>query len=96
LAEVTTREALTLAQANMEAYHAAYRLADRSLAEARRTYRLATIDYLQFLNTEIAFFQAEVAYEQSKYDTVNAAALYCVAAGIPLKNLFAILGVKKS
>jgi outer membrane protein TolC len=96
LSEVTTREALKLAQSNLEAYREAYRIAGQSLAEARRTYRLATIDYVQFLTTEAAFFQTEVSYEQSKFDLINAAAQYCVAAGIPLKQLYQILGVKKS
>jgi outer membrane protein TolC/DNA-binding MarR family transcriptional regulator len=96
LSEITAREALGVARSNLAAYQQAYHLAGESLAEARRTYRLATIDYLQFLTTEASFFQVEIAYEQSKYDTIDAAARYCVAAGIPLKQLFEILGVKKS
>jgi outer membrane protein TolC len=94
LGEIVAHENLVLAQANMASYLSAYRIAGKSLAEARRQYRLATIDYTQFLATEAAYFTAEVSYEQSKYNTINAAAQYCVAAGIPLAHLFQILGVK--
>lgn len=95
-AEVTAREALLLAQANLKAYRDAYVLGAKSLKEAIRTYRLATIDYTQFLSTEQSFFSAEVSYEQAKYNTINSAAQYCAAAGIPLKYLIELLGVKKS
>ena len=95
-AQVTNRANLVLAESNMAAYLEAYRLAGKSLAEARRQYRLATIDYVQFLTTEQAFFTAEVAYETAKYTTINAGAQYCVSTGIDIKNLIQILGASKS
>jgi outer membrane protein len=62
-------------------------LADQSLAEAKRNYRLATIDFLQFLTVQQSTLQADQSLNQIKYNNLVAMANYFVAIGQPLSIL---------
>lgn len=65
----------------------AYRLAAASLREAERTFRLGTVDYLQYLQVQQAYYQAITALNQAKYSYISNLVKYFVATGLPMDQL---------
>lgn len=65
----------------------AYRLAESSLREAERTFRLGIVDYLQFLTVQQAYYQAITALNQAKYNYISNLVQYFVSTGLPLSQL---------
>ena len=94
LAQVQSLKALQSAGASLVSSEEAADLADQSMAEARRNFRLATIDFLQFLTVEKSTLQADSSLNQIKYNNIVAFANYFIATGQPLSNLVDMLQEK--
>ncbi len=92
LSQVQSLKTLQSAGASLESAEEAASLADQSMAEARRNYRLATIDFLQFLTVEKSTLEADKSLNKIKQDNIEAFANYFVATGQPLNVLVEILG----
>jgi HAE1 family hydrophobic/amphiphilic exporter-1 len=90
-AQVQAREALQVARRKIEISTKAQELAKASLEEAKRNYRLATIDFLQFLQVQQAFAEAENALDQARFEYLQALAQSAKAMGISLPSLVNLL-----
>jgi outer membrane protein TolC len=66
-------------------------LAEQSQNEAHRNYKLATIDFLQFLSVEQSALQAKTSLDQLKFQSIIAYSNYFVASGQPLSVLVDLL-----
>lgn len=73
----------------------AAQLAEQSMTEARRSYRLATIDFVQFLTVQKSALDAYNALDKIKFDNIVALSKYFVATGQPLSVLIDLLEEKK-
>ena len=91
LDQVKAREALQVAQRKIEVSSKAQELAKLSLEEAKRNYRLATIDLLQFLQVQQAYSEAENALDQARFEYLQALAQSAKAMGIDVAALVEIL-----
>lgn len=91
LQQVTNRKQLESARQSIVFGEEALRLAIASSNEAKRNYRLATIDFLQFLQVEQAYVQAEQSLNLLKYNYIVALGSYYVASGQELDGLVALL-----
>jgi outer membrane protein TolC len=85
--EAKALKELSAAHAVIDASRTAFGLARESVKEAQKNFRLATIDYLQFLTVQQNFLNAEIAKNQAEYSYVQALSNYMVAAGHPLTKL---------
>lgn len=91
LNQVTSLRNLQTAEASLDSAATAASLAEQSQNEAHRNYKLATIDFLQFLTVEQAALQAKTALDQLKYQSILAYSNYFMASGQPLSVLVDIL-----
>jgi HAE1 family hydrophobic/amphiphilic exporter-1 len=91
LERVRSQQTLKLTRQNLDSSERAWELSKASLEEARRNYRLATIDLLQFLQVQQAFQDAQQALEQARFDHLQALARTCRAVGISPTRLVEIL-----
>ena len=89
--QVQTRESLQVARRKIDISTKAQELAQASLNEAKRNYRLATIDFLQFLQVQQAFAEAENALDQARFEYIQALAQCARAMGISLPSLVKLL-----
>jgi HAE1 family hydrophobic/amphiphilic exporter-1 len=87
LERVRSQETLRMTRKNLESSERAWGLSKESLDEARRNYRLATIDILQLLQVQQAFQDAQQAREQARFDHLQALARMCRAVGVSLTRL---------
>lgn len=87
LNQVSARKNLETAEQSIIEGREALRLAVASSDEARRMFKLATIDFLQLLTIEQAYVQAEQAFNTYKYNYVAALATYYVNSGQDLGAL---------
>ena len=87
LAQVQSLKSLQSAGASLVSAEEAAKLADQSIAEVRRQYRLGTIDFVQFLTVEQSALQAYSSLDQIKYNNIVAFGQYFVATGQPLSIL---------
>jgi outer membrane protein TolC len=71
---------------------AAYELADQSVKEAKRQYKLAAIDYVQFLTTEQKMIDSELALDQARFEYLSLLTKYFRAYGYPPEVLVDSLG----
>lgn len=62
-------------------------LAKAAVDEAKKNYRLATIDYLQLLQAEENLLKAELSFEQAKYDYIQLLGNYFSVNGYPIDLL---------
>lgn len=95
LAQVQSLKTLQSTGASLLSAEEAAELADQSMVEARRNYRLSTIDFLQFLTVQQSSLQAGSALETVRYDNVVALSKYFVATGQPLSVLVDLLQENK-
>ena len=91
LNQVTSLRNLQTSETSMVSAVQAAELAEESQKEANRNYRLATIDFLQFLTVEQASLQSKTTLDQLKYQSIVAYSNYFVASGQPLSILVDIL-----
>lgn len=94
LNQVTSLRNLETAEASLVSAALAAGLAQESQKEASRNYRLATIDFLQFLSVEQAALQAKTALDQLKYKSIIAYTNYFVASGQSMSILVDLLSVE--
>ncbi len=95
LAQLTARKTLESSEASLGSAEEASTLARESVAEARRNYRLATIDFLVFLTVQTSQFTADQSFFQTEYNTILAMTNYFVASGQSLTGLIDLLLEKK-
>jgi outer membrane protein len=91
LNQVQSLKSLQSTGASLVSAEEAADLADQSMAEARRNYRLATIDFVQFLTVEQNMLQADSSLDNIRYQNIAAFANYFVATGQPLSTLIDLL-----
>lgn len=91
LQQVTSRKNLESALQTIISGTDALKLAIASSDEARRQYRLATIDFVALLNVENSYVQAESSLNGYKYNYIVALANYYVASGQQLGGLVDLL-----
>ncbi|MFN7684675.1 MAG: efflux RND transporter permease subunit [Oligoflexia bacterium] len=91
LERVRSQQTLEMTRTNLESSQRAWDLSKQSLEEARRNYRLATIDLLQLLQVQQAFQDAQQSLEQARFDHLQALARTCRAVGIPVSRLVGAL-----
>lgn len=95
LRQVQSLKALESTEASLLSSGEAAHLADLAMAEANRNYRLANIDFLQFLSVEQSSLQAYSALENIEYSNLVAFTNYFVATGHNLSILVDILEGRK-
>jgi len=66
-------------------------LANQSVREAQRNYRLSTIDYLVFLTVQQSLLDALVSYQTAELTYITSIANYMVATGHPVNELVKVL-----
>ncbi len=91
LQQVSNRKSLETAQASIKSGVDALELAKASSAEANRSYRLATIDFVNFLTVQQSLVEAESSLNQFKYNYLVALVKYFVASGQSLSDLLDLL-----
>lgn len=87
LAQVRSRESLALSQASIKSSALAFDLAGKAMAEARRDFRLSTIDFLKYLSVQTSYLNAQTALDQSRYNYLVSLVDYFTATGLPLQKL---------
>ncbi len=92
LDKVTAQQQLDVAIETSASSKQALDLANESLAEARREYRLGTIDYQQLLGNQQSQLAADLSFAQSRYDYLQNLAHYYVAFGYDLGRLVQEMG----
>jgi outer membrane protein TolC len=86
---------LETADAVLKSSEVARQLANQSLEEAKRNYRVKSINPLQFLTSQQNYLDAESAYHQAKFNHVVAVSRYAVAMGIPMATIIEALESQK-
>lgn len=76
-----SQDNLKLARQKVESSERALEISNASLDEARRNYRLATIDFLQFLQVQQAHLDAQLSLDQARFDHLQALAKTTRAVG---------------
>ncbi len=85
--QISAQKHLELAEQSAKSSQEAFELANASLNEAKRSFNYATIDFMQFLTVQQAYFEAESSLNQAKFDYIDAAANYYLATGLPIGDL---------
>lgn len=93
--QIQARKTLESADANLASAEEASKLANDSINEARRNFRLATIDFIVYLNVQNSSLTADSQLYQIKYDNISAVANYFVASGQSISTLVEMLEEKK-
>lgn len=91
LQQVTSRKQVETARDDVAAGEEALKLAKQSSEEAIRQYRLATIDFLNFLTIQTSYVQAEQSLNTYKYNYLVALANYYSASGQNMGHLVSLL-----
>jgi outer membrane protein len=91
VSQIQTERDLQVAQTTLETSKLAAMYGRESLKEAQRTYRLQTINYLQYQSSAQAYLTSETGYFQAKYNYIIALAKYFNAIGVPPSELVAKL-----
>jgi outer membrane protein len=93
--QIQARKTLESADANLASAEEASKLANDSINEARRNFRLATIDFIVYLNVQNSSLTADSQLYQIKFDNISAVANYFVASGQSISTLVDMLEEKK-
>ena len=94
LSQVESLKTLESNTVSLVAAQEAAQLADQAMTEARRNYRLTTIDFMQFLTVEQSALEANSSLDTIKYNNIVALTVYFVATGQPLSTLVDMLQEK--
>jgi len=78
---------LKAAEITLKSSELAFHLAEESVKEGTRNYRLSTIDYLVFLNVQQSYLTARTTLEQARLTYIQAVASYFVSTGHALEPL---------
>ena len=95
LSQLTARKTLESSEASLASAEEASNLARESVAEAKRNYRLATIDFLVFLTVQKSQLTADQSFFQTQFNAILAMSNYFTASGQPISNLIDLLAEKK-
>jgi outer membrane protein TolC len=87
LAQIQASENLKTAEGVIDSLRSTVDLANQALEEARRNYRVSTIDYLQLLQTENSVLDTSLLLDQGQYDLVVALISYVKAFGFSADQL---------
>lgn len=87
LQQINNKKNLETAFDSIKIGEIALQLAKESLKEAQRNYRLATIDYLQYLSVQQQHVVAEQSLNSYKYNYITAMGNYYAAAGQEMSRL---------
>jgi outer membrane protein TolC len=89
--EVSAKMNFDAAVSVLKSDEEAFKLADATLKEAQRQYRLQTINMLTLVQDQQNYLQASSALDNAKYQYVTAAGALFVAKAIPMDQLIAML-----
>ncbi|MEK6706694.1 MAG: TolC family protein [Bdellovibrionota bacterium] len=89
--QVRSLKSLEQSEELVKAMLAAMKLSAASLSEAKKNFRLGTIDYVQFLSVQQTYIEAQTAVDQAWLKYINSLVDYFVASGIPMDELVGIL-----
>ncbi len=92
LSQLTARKTLESSDASLSSAEEASNLARESVAEAKRNYRLATIDFLIFLSVQNSQLTADTSFFNTEYGSIQAITNYFIASGQSLSKLIDLLG----
>ena len=81
LQEIQAAQTFETAKAMLKSTRSAHQLATESLKEAQNKYRVSTLDYAQFLSIQQNYLDAELAYDQAKYNAWVSMSQYFDALG---------------
>ncbi len=95
LAQLTARKTLESSEASLASAEEASKLARESVTEAKRNYRLTTIDFLVYLTVQKSQLTADKSFFQTQFNAILAMSNYFKASGQPLSNLVDLLMEKK-
>lgn len=93
--QVTSRKKLETAYYSIVSGEEALKLAIASYEEAKKNYRYATIDFLQFLSVQKDYVQAEQSLDSDKYNYIIAITNYFISSGQNLEKLVSLLEREK-
>jgi outer membrane protein TolC len=91
VSQIQTEHDFAVAVAGLESSRQAALFGRESLQEAQRSYKLQTINYLQYQSSQQAFLDSQVGYYQAKYNYIVALSKYFNAMGVPSALLVAKL-----
>lgn len=91
LAQIQAVRNLDISQETIETTILAHGLAEQSLTEARRNYRLGTITLIQYQTSQSQLLDAEVSLDQSRFDYIVNLSKYATSMGLPASELVARL-----
>lgn len=96
LEQIMSLENLKLAYLQILSNQNAQKLAQESQSEAKRQYRLSTIELAQLLNIQKDVLEASVALEEARIKYVESLVDYFISTGLPMDTLVSILNQKGS
>ena len=94
LSQIKNRKAVESAETSLKSSEEAAKLSQESMNEARRSFRLATIDFVQFLAVQQALLDAFSSLENLKFAALSAYCDFFVASGQHLDKLVDLLTTK--
>lgn len=94
LSLIQAQKNLATASQVLETSRLAAQLADASMKEAQRKFRLNTIDPLKLLTSEQSQLTAQSSFMQARYNYIQAVTQYFVSAGLPIGDLVKFLSVR--
>ncbi|MDB5037098.1 MAG: outer membrane protein [Bacteriovoracaceae bacterium] len=89
--QITAKENLDTAWSVIHFSEITLDLAKKTVADARQKYKTATIDYIRLLTAEQSLLDAEVSFDQAKFNYISALTTYFQKSGYPLETLVQIL-----
>jgi len=87
LNQIRADKELVLRRELVAANRKAAELSVESLKEAEKNYRLQTADFLKLLQAQQNHLDAQVSFDQAKYNFIVAVAKYFAATGLPLDEV---------
>ncbi len=91
LLQISSKKSLESAKKSVENGEKAFQLAQQTLEEANRKYNLGTIDFLQFLQVEKSYIQAQFSLYTYKYNYISNLTNYFINWGQDLSKLTELL-----
>ncbi len=96
LSQISAKKALESSEVSLNSSAEAVDLADRSFKEAQKNYRLATIDFLQYLQVQQSRLDAILNNDQIKTNSILATANYLATSGQDMNHFVEFLNQQNS
>lgn len=87
IGQIQYNKELEVAQSQLESSAKAAMYGRESLAEAQKSFRLQTINYLQYQSSHQAYLDGESTFVNAKFKYIMAIAKYFQSLDVPLQNL---------